>query len=108
LTRYRKARHRHQRFYQAASRALTPFFQSDSRVLPWLRYPLCALPCWFPPTQWIGAQVLAGVKTGIFSRIDPAGWAPAYGLRAPEATCRTNFTSILADGGSGDEPRPAP
>jgi 2-polyprenyl-6-methoxyphenol hydroxylase-like FAD-dependent oxidoreductase len=108
LIRYRKARHRHQRFYQWASRALTPFFQSDSRPLPWLRYPLCALPCWFPLTQWIGAQVLAGVKTGIFSRIDPAGWAPDYGLSAPgqarasdfrDVGVALSFASILADGG---------
>ncbi len=108
LTRYRKARQGHQRFYQWASRALTPFFQSDSRLLPWLRYPLCALPCWFPLTQWIGAQVLAGVKTGIFARIDPAGWVPAYGLSPPgeardlgfrDAGITLTFASVLADGG---------
>ena len=82
--------------------------QQRSRLLPWLRYPLCALPCWFPLTQWIGAQVLAGVKTGIFSRIDPAGWAPAYGLSAPgqarasgfrDVGVALSFASILVDGG---------
>ncbi len=82
LQQYQRARQGQQRFYQWSSRWLTPFFQSDAKLLPWLRYPFCALPCWFPLTQWIGAQVLAGVKTGFFTRFDPGAWAPAYGLRA--------------------------
>ncbi len=114
LTRYRKARRQHLHFYQWASRTLTPFFQSNSRLLPWLRYPLCALPCWFRPTQWIGAQVLAGVKTGINSHIDPARWAPAYALATPDSARKAvfqddgsttiSFTSVLADinGSDGD------
>lgn len=84
LARYADARRGQQRFYQWASRWLTPFFQSDATLLPWLRYPFCALPCWFPPTQWIGAQVLAGVKTGLFSHVDPGAWAPAYRIGPPK------------------------
>eukprot|EP00439_Symbiodinium_sp_Y106_P088020 s1_g556.t1 len=34
---YARARRFHLRFYQAASHVFTPVYQSDSRVLPWLR-----------------------------------------------------------------------
>lgn len=34
---YARARRLHLRFYQAASHLFTPVYQSDSRVLPWLR-----------------------------------------------------------------------
>lgn len=111
LAHYARAREGQQRFYQWASRWLTPFFQSNARLLPWLRYPFCALPCWFPPTQWIGAQVLAGVKTGMFSRIDPGAWAPAYRI-APRAYRRPqdsgapglalSFSALLAMEAGGE------
>jgi 2-polyprenyl-6-methoxyphenol hydroxylase-like FAD-dependent oxidoreductase len=37
LAHYERLRRPHLRFYQLASRALTPAFQSDSRILGWLR-----------------------------------------------------------------------
>ena len=59
--------------------------------------------------------LIRGVKTGIFSRIDPAGWAPAYGLSDPgdvresgfrDSGFALSFTSVLATvdsaGSAGD------
>jgi len=37
FTEYTRQRRLHVRLYQAASIALTPFYQSDNRILPWLR-----------------------------------------------------------------------
>lgn len=37
LAEYSRRRRRHLRFYQQATRMLTPFFQGDSTILPWLR-----------------------------------------------------------------------
>ncbi len=70
--RYAKARRVHVRFYQAASWAMTRFFQSDSNVLPVLRdlmfHPMTRIP-------WLHGQMLhtlAGLKTGIFACRTPA------------------------------------
>ncbi len=67
---YAHVRRNHVRFYSAASRLLTPFFQSDSRVAPWLRDrffgPFGRLP-------WMDRQMaytLAGVKTGLLGRLE--------------------------------------
>jgi 2-polyprenyl-6-methoxyphenol hydroxylase-like FAD-dependent oxidoreductase len=64
---YAAARRSHVRFYQYASWMMTPFFQSDSRALPWLRdlmfHPMRRLP-------WLHRQMLhtlAGLKTGLLS-----------------------------------------
>ena len=81
LNAYAQARQRHVRFYQLASRWLTPFFQSDSVFLSlvrdWTFGPLCRMP--FMRTQML--QTLAGIKTGPLTRLNPACWHPAYDTR---------------------------
>ena len=48
LTLYSRRRRAHLQFYQQATRMLTPFFQSDSKVLPWLRDAFMPLACRLP------------------------------------------------------------
>lgn len=63
LALYGRMRHWHTRLFQWASAAFTPFYQSDSRVLPWVRdwfaAPLSRLP--------VFSQVLARLVTGSLS-----------------------------------------
>ncbi len=47
LAAYSAARRRHLAYYQFMTRALTPFFQGDSRVLGWLRDRI------FPTSKWL-------------------------------------------------------
>ena len=63
---YAGARRAHVRFYQFASWLMTPFFQSDSTLMPWLRdlvlHPMKRVP-------WLHREMvrtLAGLKTGPF------------------------------------------
>jgi 2-polyprenyl-6-methoxyphenol hydroxylase-like FAD-dependent oxidoreductase len=81
LASHAEARRRHVRFYQLASRWLTPFFQSDSRVAATLRDvafgPMGRLP--FLRGQMLAT--LAGIKTGALTRLDPGDWHPDYGRR---------------------------
>jgi 2-polyprenyl-6-methoxyphenol hydroxylase-like FAD-dependent oxidoreductase len=67
LARYTQLRQRHLHFYGQASRWLTPLFQSDLRLLPWLRdlfmNPASSLPVMGPLTR----QVLVGVRQGWLS-----------------------------------------
>jgi 2-polyprenyl-6-methoxyphenol hydroxylase-like FAD-dependent oxidoreductase len=67
LASYAHIRRRHVRFYQLASAAMTPFFQSDSRVLADLRdlafHRMKIVP-------WLRREMLltlAGLKTGLFT-----------------------------------------
>ncbi len=66
MRRYTRARRSHLRFYQMASRWLTPVFQSDLTPVGWMRDaffgPFCQAP-------WVRGQMLrslAGLKTGPF------------------------------------------
>ena len=69
LVDYAHARRDHVRFYSAASRLLTPFFQSESRIAPWLRDRFLGP---FGRLPWVAGQMastLAGVKTGLLGRV---------------------------------------
>lgn len=72
LSAYAAIRHDHTRFYGLASRWLTPFFQSDSRLAGTLRdlafVPLARIP--YLRREMV--RTLAGVKTGLFSHRSPA------------------------------------
>jgi 2-polyprenyl-6-methoxyphenol hydroxylase-like FAD-dependent oxidoreductase len=85
LTGYAAARRRHARFYQQASRWLTPFFQSNSRVAGALRdltfAPAGRLP--FFNRQMLAT--LAGIKTGPLGELDPGDWHAAYAIRPAQA-----------------------
>jgi 2-polyprenyl-6-methoxyphenol hydroxylase-like FAD-dependent oxidoreductase len=67
---YARSRRLHVRFFQLASRALTPFYQSDSRLIPWLRDGLVATVAKVPPMP----SLLAGLVSGtIVSPFGPIG-----------------------------------
>lgn len=72
FARYAAARRAHIRFYQRASALMTPFFQADSRLLPWLRDAafdrMKAVP-------WLHGEMLrtlTGMKTGLVTYRDAA------------------------------------
>jgi salicylate hydroxylase len=69
---YVGSRRRHVRFYQAASRWMTPLFQSDSRTAAFARD--LALPAMnlVPYLRHETVRTLAGLKTGLFASLDPA------------------------------------
>ena len=60
-------RRRHVRVFQALSFAFTPFYQSDSTVLPFIRDRLVATIARIPP----GPQFLASMVAGTL--VDPFG-----------------------------------
>lgn len=60
LTTYAALRRWHIRFYQAMSAMFTPFYQSDSRVLPWLRDWFVAPATGLPVVRGFTAAMVAG------------------------------------------------
>lgn len=78
---YGRARKAHLTFYQIASRWMTPFFQSDQRLAPWVRDRTFGLMCKLPWMKEEMLRTLSGVKTGLFSHLDPGDWHPRYRLR---------------------------
>ncbi len=78
---YTKARKDHTSFYQIASRWLTPFFQSDSKAAAWLRDNTFGLFCKTPFIKTEMLRTLAGIKTGLFTHLDPGIWHADYALR---------------------------
>jgi 2-polyprenyl-6-methoxyphenol hydroxylase-like FAD-dependent oxidoreductase len=83
LDAYLAARRRHGNFYGLASRWLTPFFQSDSRWAARLRDLLLPRLGQVAYLRWEMAATLAGMKTGLFTHVDPGRWHPTYALRRP-------------------------
>jgi 2-polyprenyl-6-methoxyphenol hydroxylase-like FAD-dependent oxidoreductase len=57
---YADSRRQHVRVYQALSFMFTPFYQSDSRVLPWLRDSLVSQGARVPLIQRVLARMVAG------------------------------------------------
>jgi 2-polyprenyl-6-methoxyphenol hydroxylase-like FAD-dependent oxidoreductase len=66
LASYTRARRRHVRYYQFASRWLTPFFQSSHHPLGALRDLTMGATCRFPPTRALMLATLAGVRNGFW------------------------------------------
>ena len=71
---YNRSRLAHTRFYQIASRWLTPFFQSDSNMAGWLRDLTFAKLCKTPYIRTEMLRTLAGVKNGWFSHMALRDW----------------------------------
>lgn len=67
LVAYAAMRRRHVRFYQQLSALFTPFYQSDSRTLPWLRDYLLAPATRLPLARTFVAAMVAGTV------LDPRG-----------------------------------
>jgi 2-polyprenyl-6-methoxyphenol hydroxylase-like FAD-dependent oxidoreductase len=65
LDEYSRVRRSHLRFYQMLSRLLTPMFQSDGRILGWLRDATMWLPSTIPFLRRETLRTLAGMKTGL-------------------------------------------
>jgi len=89
LKQFSKVRRDHVRFYRWASMLLTPWFQSDARLLAPLRDALMA-PVMSVP--WLRRQMLeslAGIKTGVFTSLPlpprPATHAQARRPVSPQA-----------------------
>ncbi len=81
LAAYERSRKAHVRFYQTASRWLTPFFQSDSRTAGWLRDWTFAAMGKTPFLKGQMLQTLIGVKSDLFSAINPGVWDARYDRR---------------------------
>jgi 2-polyprenyl-6-methoxyphenol hydroxylase-like FAD-dependent oxidoreductase len=91
---YARSRRLHVRFFQLASRALTPFYQSDSHLIPWLRDGLVATVAKVPPMPGLLAGLVSGTLVSPFrpiglsevewARLDSARVEPApiAGLQA--------------------------
>ncbi len=75
---YARRRRAHTRFYGVASRLLTPFFQSDSRIAAHVRDASFAALGKVPLIRREMVRMLAGVKTGPFSALDPAALYPSH------------------------------
>jgi 2-polyprenyl-6-methoxyphenol hydroxylase-like FAD-dependent oxidoreductase len=82
LPSYAAARRRHVRFYQWASRWLTPFFQSDSRIAGGLRDLSFGSMGRAPYLSNEMLATLAGIKTGLVTRMDPGQWHADYALQS--------------------------
>ena len=65
LAAYTGARRRHLNFYQFASSALTPMFQSNSRILPFLRDRFLPHACRLPGVRGHMLLTLTGSKAGL-------------------------------------------
>ncbi len=62
LENYVRARRAHVAFYRHASRALTPVFQSDSRIIPWLRDTFLPYANCLPGGRHMTRTTLSGVR----------------------------------------------
>jgi salicylate hydroxylase len=80
LAAYASARRSHTRFYGIASRLLTPFFQSDSRVAANIRDLTFSPMAKIPYLRREMVRTLAGMKTGVFNHLDPGQWHPGFAL----------------------------
>ncbi len=77
LDAYCRARRWHVRVFQMASRAFTPFYQSDSRVLPFLRDTLVATVAKVPPAPRLLAKLVSGTLVAPSRELSAFGLAPA-------------------------------
>ena len=85
LAAYTKTRRPHLRYYQRASRWLTPVYQSDAALIPMLRDSFMHLTCKLPLVRGQMLDTLVGVKAGLlFGRYrDAAGTAGVQAATQP-------------------------
>jgi len=76
---YARSRRLHLRYYQKMTRWLTPFFQSDSRFLGWLRDWTFPIANKIPPLRDHMIKTMAGVCTGFVGRRFELPAAPKVG-----------------------------
>lgn len=75
LERYSDLRRAHLRYYGAASRWMTPFFQSRLTPLAWGRDLFMRPATRVPPVRNLMLATLVGAKTGIFGRLPDDHWS---------------------------------
>jgi 2-polyprenyl-6-methoxyphenol hydroxylase-like FAD-dependent oxidoreductase len=96
LATYAAARRNHVALFQLLSLAFTPFYQSDSALLAWLRDRLVATIARTPPMQALLASIVSGTLIDPFA---PAGLAEcdwqAFGAR-PDGLLRSASDAISA------------
>ena len=87
LDTYARARRLHVRVFRALSRMFTPFYQSDSVLLPLLRDRLVASIAMLPPAQRLLASMVAGTLVDPFAQIglEEVKW-PVPGQTVPNAS----------------------
>jgi 2-polyprenyl-6-methoxyphenol hydroxylase-like FAD-dependent oxidoreductase len=85
LRRFSRARAAHLRFYQVASRWLTPFFQSDRGWLAPLRDRLFPLAMRVPLLHIEMVRTLCGIKRGLFHPSLPLLTPPPAAMALPES-----------------------
>jgi salicylate hydroxylase len=78
LASYTAARKKHVGFYQIASRWLTPFFQSNINTAAFIRDMTFEIFCKTPYIRSEMLKTLSGIKTGMFTQLDPGEWHPDY------------------------------
>jgi len=81
LESYCRLRRWHVRFYQFMSIALTPFYQSDSAILPVLRDLAVSGAAKIPPAPWLLAQLVSGQ---LFDPVRKLGLPSARYAEAPK------------------------
>jgi len=81
LAEYQRVRKNHLNFYHYASLWMTPFFQGDGVIEPFLRDRLFGPMCYMPWMKDEMMRTLAGMKTGLLSHIDPGHWHEDYRIR---------------------------
>jgi 2-polyprenyl-6-methoxyphenol hydroxylase-like FAD-dependent oxidoreductase len=80
LAAYAERRRTHTRFYSYASRWLTPFFQSDNRIAGLVRDLAFPIAGKVPYVRREMVRTLSGMKTGLFTHLDPGQWHQDYAL----------------------------
>jgi 2-polyprenyl-6-methoxyphenol hydroxylase-like FAD-dependent oxidoreductase len=65
---FHRARRSHIRFYRWASRAMTPAFQSDSKIIPWLRDTFLPYANLLPGGRYMTGTTLSGVRKFPFGK----------------------------------------
>lgn len=86
LDAYTAARRRHLAYYQLATRALTPLFQSDSRLLGWARDLTFPLACALGPLRRRMVRTMAGLDRGLVRRPIPLAALTDHRLPSPSPT----------------------
>ena len=69
LAAYAAARRNHVRLFQMLSYVFTPFYQSDSEAIAWLRDRLVATVAKIPPAPQILAAIVSGTLADPFARV---------------------------------------
>ena len=91
LDRYGDLRRGHLRLFQALSLTLTPFYQSDGRVLPWLRDTLISVSSRVPPVPQLMGTMVAGTLLNPLNRLEllEPDWRKARELMASDQPLTT-------------------